>query len=461
MAAAVTSRSAAARRRSPLRQRVVRSPGGVVLGGFLAAVLVGTALLSLPVATAGGGRSSVVDAMFTATSAVTVTGLTAVDTPVHWSPFGHVVILALIQIGGLGILTSASLLFMVVARRVGLRRRLAEQMEVRSLELGGLRQLVLLIVAVTFITEAIVATVLTLRFWLGYGEGFGEALWHGVFHGVSAFNNSGFALFTGSLQDFSGDALVLVPVALAVVIGALGFPVWAELSRRPGPWARWSIHTRITLSAIGVLLLVGMVAITAFEWSNPATLGERSAGTRLLDGAFAGVMPRTAGFTTFDYADVGQDTMLLTDILMVIGGGSGGVAGGLKVTTVTLIALVVWAELRGDRQVVAFGRHIPESIQRQALTVAGLLMTAMTFGTFILVAVTDLDLGSALFECISATTTTGLSVGVTEELGPAGKAVLMPLMLLGRIGPLTLGSALILRERQRRYSHPEERIMVV
>ena len=459
--AVTAAAGASSSRRARARQRAFRHPGYVVLAGFLAAIAVGTLLLSLPVASADGRRTGFVDALFTATSAVTVTGLTAVDTATHWSNFGDVVILVLIQIGGLGILTSASLLFLIVARRVGLRRRLAAQMEVRSLELGGLRRLILLIVGVTFITEALVAAVLTARFWLSYDESFPTALWHGVFHSVAAFNNAGFTLFPGSLAPFSGDPVILLPVAGAIILGGLGFPVWAELSRRPGPLARWSIHTKITLAATGILLAISTVVMTAFEWDNPRTLGDGSTGARALDGFFTGVMPRTAGFGVFDYNDAGQDTLLVADILMMIGGGSGGTAGGLKVTTVALLALIVWAELRGDRQVVAFRRHIPESIQRQAITIAALLISAVTFGTLALVIVSDQSLGVALSEVIAATSTTGFSIGLSNELGDAGKLVLIPLMLLGRIGPLTLGSTLILRETQRRYTQPEERIMVV
>lgn len=448
-------------RRARARQRAFSRPGWVVVGGFLAAITIGTALLLLPIAREGPGRTGLVDALFTATSAVTVTGLTAVPTATHWSSFGDAVILGLVQLGGLGILTSASLLFLIVARRVGLRRRLAEQMEVRALELGGLRRLVLLITAVTFITEAVVATGLTLRFWLEYDVRFPTALWHGVFHGVMAFNNAGFTLFPGSLSPYSGDAFVLVPMGLAIIIAGLGFPVWAEMSRRPGPVARWSIHTKITLCATGALLAIAMVAFTIFEWNNPGTLGERSYGTRLLDGAFTGVMPRTAGFGVIDYGEAGQDTLLMADILMMIGGGSGGTAGGLKVTTVTLLILVVWSELRGDRQVTAFRRHIPDSIQRQAFTVATLLIGAVVVGTLAMVVATELPLGLALSEVTAATSTSGFSTGVSETMEQAGKIILMPLMLLGRIGPLTLGSILILREAQRRYSQPEERIMVV
>lgn len=458
---AAASGVAAPTRRGRARQRIFRHPGWVILGAYLAVIGVGALLLSLPLATAHQGRTGVVDALFTATSAVTVTGLTAVDTAAHWSTFGDVVIMALVQVGGLGILTSASLLFMIVAHRIGLRRRLAAQMEVRSLVLGGLRRLILLIVAVAITIETLVATALTLRFWLGHGMGFGDAAWHGTFHAVMSFNNAGFSLFTGSLADFSGDAAVLIPVALAVIIGGLGFPVWAELTRGPGPVAGWSIHTKITLVATAVLLAIGIFAITAFEWSNPGTLGDRGAGTRLLDGAFAGVMPRTAGFAVFDYGAAGQDTMLVSDLLMLVGGGSGGTAGGLKVTTVALLALIVWAELRGDRQVLAFRRHIPVSIQRQALTVASLILGAVTAGVLALVIASDLTLSDAAFEVISAVSTTGLSPGTSEELGRVGHAILMPLMLLGRIGPLTLGSALILREQERRFAYPEERILVV
>lgn len=448
-------------RRRRARARVYRHPGRVILGAFLAAILLGTALLSLPAATAGDGRAQFVDALFTATSAITVTGLTAVDTSTYWSPFGQAVILVLIQLGGLGIMTSASLLFLVVAKRIGLRRRLAAQMEVRSPELGALRRLMLIVVTVAFTVEAVVAAVFTLRLWLGYGFGFPQALWRGVFHGVASFNNAGFTLFHNSLERFQSDPIILVPVALAVIIGGLGFPVWTELLRRPGRIAAWSVHTKVTLTATATLLVLGAVAITAFEWTNPGTIGDDGVGTKLLAGAFAGAMPRTAGFTAFDYDAAGNDTELMSMLLMLVGGGSGGTAGGLKVTTVTLLFLIVWAELRGDREVVAFRRRIPRSIHRQALTIATLLFGAIAVGTMLLVMATDLDLDRAMFEVIAASSTAGLSPGTSEALPAAGKAILIPLMLLGRIGPLTVGAALILRERERRFNHPDERIMVV
>lgn len=447
--------------RKRARHKVYHHPGRIIVGGFLGAILIGAVLLSLPVSTRSGRGADFVDALFTATSAVTVTGLTAVDTSVFWSPFGQAVILLLVQLGGLGIMTSASLLFLVVAKRIGLRRRLAAQMEVRSPGLGALRRLMLVIVGVAFTVEAVVAAVFTLRLWLGYDIAFPQALWRGVFHAVNAFNNAGFSLFHSGLERFASDPVILLPVMAAVIIGGLGFPVWTELLRRPGRWAGWSVHTKVTLTATAALLAVGIISITAFEWTNASTMGDEGVGTKILSGAFAGTMPRTAGFNVFDYGEVGHDTSLMSMLLMVAGGGSGGTAGGLKVTTVTLLCLIVWAELRGDREVVAFRRRIPRSIHRQALTVTTLLVGSIALGTLALVIATDLELGVAMFEVVSAASTTGLSSGVSEDLPAVGKAILVPLMLLGRIGPLTVGAALILRDRERRFNHPDERIMVV
>lgn len=460
MAATATPRAPFSRG-ARARQRAFRHPGYVVLAGFLATIGVGTILLLLPISAADGRQTSFVDALFTATSAITTTGLDTVNGPAHWSNFGDGVIAVLIQIGGLGILTSASLFFMAVAHRIGLRRRLATQMEVRADALGGLRQLVLVILKVAVLVELTVALALTATFWLRYDERFLTALWHGGFHSISAFNNAGTTLFPDGLDRFAGDPFVLVPLIVGCTIGALGFPVWAELWRRRGPVARWSIHTKLTLVTTAVMVGLGTLAFLAFEWTNPQTIGRGNIAERLLDGVFSGVMPGTSGFGVFDYADIGQESLFVSDILMFVGGGSGGTAGGLKVATVALLMLVVWAELRGDQQVTAFRRAIPQTIQRQALTIATLLMGAVTLGTLGLMTVTDEQLGIALSVVIAAISTAGMSLDLQDELTTAAKMILIPLMLLGRIGPLALGSMLILRDRQRRYAEPEERIMVV
>ncbi len=301
---------------------------------------------------------------------------------------------------------------------------------------------------------------LTLRLWLGLGRSFGEALWQGLFHGVGAFNQAGFSLYSDNLVGFATDALILVPIALAVIVGGVGFPVWLELRRRPRAPSRWSIHTKLTLVTTFTLLAIGFIVLTGLEWGNDATLGDDGPAGKLLGGFFAAVTARSAGFNTVDYADMGTDSLFVTDLLMFVGGGSASPAGGIKVTTFAILFLIVWAELRSQREVAAFERAIPAATLRQALTVAVIALNAVVLATLILVASNDLELSSALFECVSAFSTTGLSTGVTGSLDTLGQAILMVLMFLGRVGPITLGVALVLRERERLFSHPEERPIV-
>jgi len=447
--------------RTPARPFSLR-PAQIIVAGFAAAILLGTALLSIPAATEGPGGAPLTTAAFTAVSAVTVTGMASVDTATYWSPFGQAAILALVQLGGLGIVTSASVLILVVSRRVGLRGRLTAQAEIHASggDLGSLRRITLFIVGFTLAVEAIVVAAVTLRLWLGLGRSFGQAVWQGLFHGVAAFNQAGFSLYSDNLVGFATDALILVPLALAVIVGGVGFPVWLELRRRPRSPSRWSIHTKLTLVTTGTLLVLGFVVLTSLEWGNDETFGGDSVAGKLLGGFFAAVTARNAGFNTVDYADMGTDSLLVTDMLMFVGGGSASPAGGIKVTTLAVLFLIVWAEVRGEREVAAFDRAIPSATLRQALTIAVIALNAVVLATLILVASNDLGLSSALFECVSAFSTTGLSTGVTGDLDTTGQAILMILMFLGRVGPITLGVALVLRERERLFSHPEERPIV-
>ncbi|WP_456242808.1 TrkH family potassium uptake protein [Actinopolyspora lacussalsi] len=433
----------------------------MVVIGFALAVLVGAGLLMLPVSTEQGGTTDWVTALFTATSAVCVTGLVVVDTAAHWSTFGEVVILGLIQVGGLGIMTLASLLGMLVVRRLGLRMRRSAQTETKSLGLGDVRSVIAGVITLSLAMEAITALALTLRFVLGYGQSWGEGAYFGVFHAVSAFNNAGFALYPDSLQRYATDPLVCLPVLFAVVVGGLGFPVLFEIGRRlRGKRRRWSLHARVTLLAYSALLVVGVLAFGAFEWNNPETLGPLNPGSKLLIGLFHGITPRTAGFTTVDIGEINPTTMLVNDVLMFVGGGSAGTAGGIKVTTFALLAFVIFTEVRGEAQVHVLGRKLPVGLQRQALTVV-LVAVGMVFtATLLLLVITPFELDVTLFESISAFGTVGLSTGITEQLPRAGELVLIVLMFTGRLGPITMASALALRERGRRYDLPEERPIV-
>ncbi|GAA0935681.1 TrkH family potassium uptake protein [Actinocorallia libanotica] len=439
---------------------VLRHPAQIIVGGFAIAILIGTLLLMLPVATTDEAAATPLTALFTATSAICVTGLVVVDTETHWSTFGEIVLMALFQVGGLGIMTLATLFALLVSGRVGLRARLLAQAETKTLSASDVRRVVRNVVIFSLVSEVLLTSVLTLRFLLGYGEGFGRAFYLGAFHAVSAFNNAGFALWPDSLVRFASDPWICLPIALAVVIGGLGFPVVFELARSWRRPSRWSVLTRITLGVTVTLLALGTATFTVFEWGNPGTFGALPESRRVMAGFFTAVMPRSGGFNLIDLNEMRSESWLVTDILMFIGGGSAGTAGGIKVTTFGLLAFVIWAELRGEDQVNVGHRRVPGSVQRQALTIALLGVGLVAAGTFLLLTISQLTLERAAFEVISAFGTVGLSLGATTTIPTSGQAMLVALMFIGRVGPVMLFSALAMRERTRHYELPEERPIV-
>ncbi|MBF4135651.1 MULTISPECIES: TrkH family potassium uptake protein [Streptomyces] len=438
----------------------LRHPAQVVVAGFATAVAAGTGLLMLPVARAGPGGAGVMEALFTSTSAVCVTGLAVVDTPGYWSGFGQAVILALIQVGGFGIMTFASLLVLLVSHRIGLKARMTAAAETKTLGLGDVRSVVTGVVKVSLLLEAVTALALTLRFATAYDEPWPRAAWLGVFHAVSAFNNAGFALYSDSLMGFVTDPWICLPIALAVIAGGLGFPVLFELRRRFRKPRGWSLHTKIVLWASGVFLVGGTAFITALEWSNPATLGPLDAQGKLLAGFFQGVMPRTAGFNSIDTSQMSPASWLGTDVLMFIGGASAGTAGGIKVTTFAVLFFVIYAEIRGEGAVDIFHRRLHGDLQRQALTVVLLSVAAVAITTVVFMVFSDHTLDQSLFEVTSAFATVGLSTGITADLAPGLQLLLVALMFIGRLGPITVASALALRSRHRLYDLPEERPII-
>ncbi len=423
---------------------------------FLVVVLTGSALLSLPVAVEAGRQASWTSALFTATSAVCVTGLAVQDTATHWTFFGELVIMVLMQIGGFGIMSLASILALVVSGRLGLRARLNTQAETRTLGPGEVRQVLAGVAKVTLVVEALTAAVLTVRSVTGYGEPLGRAVYQGIFHAVSAFTNAGFALWPDSMTRFVADPWICLPLALSVVAGGLGFPVYAVLRRSWRHPARWSLHTKITIGMTAILLLGGTAAVTAIEWNNPATLGGLSPATRVLAGFFHSSMTRSGGLNSVDISQMHENTWLVSDVLMFVGAGSASTGGGIKVTTFALLGYVILAELRGEPDVTAGRRRLPEQLQRQALTIALLSVALVAFGTFVLMLLTPFKLDRVLFEVVSAFGTVGLSTGITADLGTAGHLVLTVLMFVGRLGPVTLGAALALHIQTRRFRYPEE-----
>jgi Trk-type K+ transport system membrane component len=436
------------------------TPARIIPVVFMVAIALGTALLMLPIASKKPGGADLVTALFTATSAVSVTGLTIVDTSFFWSDFGRGVIITLIQVGGFGIMAGATLLGLLVNRRLGLRTRLIAQAETRTLAVGEVASILKLTLIVTVAVEAAIMFVLTLRFHYSYGEAWPEALWNGLFKAVSSFNNAGFSTYSGSLTPFAHDWLVLVPLALGVTIGGVGFPVLADIRHNPLVPERWTIHTKITLMGSAILLATGLVATLAFEWNNAATLGTFSPMERVMNAAFHSVMTRSGGFNAVDTSAMQIETLTVSYALMLIGGGSAGTAGGIKVSTFFILGLVVWAEVRGEPDTVAFRRRISPEVQRQALTVVLLAVALVGLGTLSLLAVSHLPLERVLFEVISAFATVGLSTGITASLPPSGHIILVVLMFIGRVGSITVATSLALRSMRRPYRYPQERPIV-
>ncbi|UKA48956.1 TrkH family potassium uptake protein [Arthrobacter sp. FW305-123] len=428
---------------------------------FLAVIILGALILMLPISRTGEGEDVVTTAFFTAVSSVCVTGLITVDTATYWTPFGHAVILGLIQVGGFGIMSLATLLALFVRKTIGLRGQLVAQSETHTLNFGDVKSVLFRVLKIMVFFEAATALVLTARFWVAYdNNNLGTALWHGMFHAVSAFNNAGFALYSDNLIGFAEDPWIIVPICAAIIAGGLGFPVIIQVMRDPLRFRNWTIHLRLTVYGSLLLLTVGIALFAAFEWNRAETLGPLSLGGKILGSLAGGVFPRTAGFNSIDYGAATPETLMVTNVLMFIGGGSAGTAGGIKITTFLVLGFAIWNEIRGREQVTIAHRSISSSTQRQALTVALLGVGAVILGTMLLLITTDYSLEKVLFETISAFGTVGLSTGITYNLPPTAEWVLMALMFTGRIGTITVASAIALASRPRLFQLPEERPII-
>lgn len=436
-------------------------PSRVIPAAYLAAIAVGTALLMIPGATTAEGSPELMHAVFTAVSAICITGLSTVDTQTYWTPFGHVVIMGLIQVGGFGIVTVASFLTLVATGRISLQGSLLAGQELRQKNLSDTLRLPARIAGVMLAVEAVTAAVLSLSF-VRYTNDWGKAVWHGIFHSVSAFNNAGFALYSDNLMGFVGDPTIIVPICVAIILGGIGFPVVFELARngRRRGASYWSAHTRLTIYGTAALLVLGTLGFAILEWNNPSTLGPMPLGDKLLGALAGGVFPRTAGFNSINYGAANDSTIGMTYLLMFVGGGSAGTAGGIKVGTVGIVIATILAELRGEEQVVIAHRAIPSAIQRSAVVVIVLGLVLVTISAFVIDGIEGIGLQPVLFEAISAFGTVGLSTGITPHLRPESLTILMMLMYLGRVGTISVATALAVRSRRRHYRLPEEQPVV-
>lgn len=417
-------------------------------------------LLALPMATLDPRSSNPIDAIFTGVSAVTVTGLTTVDTATHWSLFGKIVILLGIQTGGLGIVTIALLLARAVTRHLGVQSKVFAQQSIGTSKIGEVGTLLRIVVLTTLAIEGSLFLLLLPPFLLSeqnWWDGAGNAL----FYAVSSFNNAGFSVHPGGLESFGTDLWIVGPIALGVFVGSFGFPVFLTLIVQRWHRKRWTLHTKLTLGLTTALLIVGAIGWGVSEWNNPGTIGAETPFDKVVHAIFASTMMRSGGFSLTDTSASNPVTLLLSDALMFVGGGSASTAGGIKVTTLAVLFLAIVAEARGDKEVRIAGRSVPSESLRVAISVVFLGATLVLTATILILATNPLvPLDRVLFEVVSAFATCGLSVGLSAELDTFGKLVLSLLMLAGRIGPIGLAAALALKQRNLLYNLPEERPII-
>ncbi|MEX1170912.1 MAG: potassium transporter TrkG [Chloroflexota bacterium] len=447
------------------QQKPVRRPPPpalVLILGFLGLIAVGTVLLALPVSSADGASAAPLVALFTATSAVCVTGLVVVDTATFWSPFGHAVILTLIQVGGFGFMTGSTLLlFLLVGRRTGLRDRIMVQESTGVPELGTVTTLVKRIAAFTIIAEVGGAILLTVAF-AARGQEPLSAGWMGLFHSVSAFNNAGFDLMGrfSSLSGYADDVWVLAPVGVLILLGGVGFAIVGDAVAKRR-WQRFALETKIVLLTTLALVLAGTGAIAVFEWNNPATLGALAPVQRPFNALFEAVTLRTAGFSTISTGSLTEASLFVVMALMFIGGASGSTAGGIKVNTFSILLVAIVSTARGRPSAEVLGRRIPHILIYRALSVA-LLSIAVLFLVALGLEIVAAGAGfvELLFEAVSAVGTVGASTGITSGLADPSRLILIVAMFVGRLGPLTLVLALTARARPIAYRPAVETIRI-
>ena len=452
--------------RRVLARRRPLSPSQFLAFSFLAIIAVGGVLLSLPMAAAAGRHVSVINAFFTAVSAVCVTGLVVIDTPVDLSTFGHVVVMLLIQAGGLGYMTLSTVFAAALGRTVTLQERMTLQEALNARDMDGLVRFAGTVLKLTLAFEIGGAVVLAMHW--SSTLGVGKAAWFGLFHAVSAFNNAGFALWSDNLTSWRGDVVVNGVITGLIIAGGLGFFVWAELLTLRKQRVRLSVHTRLVLYATALLLVGGTLALLALEWNNARTLAGLPLGDKLLAAWFQSVTTRTAGFNTVDIGAMTAPSLFIMMGLMFIGASPGGTGGGVKTSTFSITLAALWSTVRGADDTTIFKRRLAPELVAKAFFVSLIAFVAMNSVAWLLLLVEGRGLLTTLFETTSAFGTVGLSLGengapvsLSAFFTPVGKLLVMAMMFVGRLGPLTLAIAVARRSSaQAKIRYPEGKIFV-
>ena len=437
----------------------------IIALSFALLVIIGSLLLSLPTAMAPGQSISYLDALFTATSAICVTGLIVVDTSVHFSTFGHVIIMLLIQIGGLGYMAISTVLAAAVGRSISLHERLTLQEALNVQTIDGVVRFTLTVLKLTLAFELTGAAILAIRWWGDLGT---TALWYGLFHSVSAFNNAGFALWSDNLTRWRADVTVNLVITLLITFGGLGFFVITELLTLRRHRLKLSLHTRIVLTASFILSVGGAAAFYILEANNPRTLQAMGTSERVLAAWFQSVTSRTAGFNTLDNGAMTEAALFITMALMFIGASPGGTGGGVKTSTFSLTVAALYATVRGDSEPTVFGRRISADTIGKAFFVCLIAFLALNCVAGVVLISEGRTLMATLFETTSAFGTVGLSMGESGQpvslsafFTPVGKMMMMLMMFVGRVGPLTLALALAQRGSVKpRIRYPEGKVLI-
>lgn len=445
------------------RSKLRLSPMQTIALVFAGIILVGTLLLALPAASRSGQSCGPLPALFTATSATCVTGLVLFDTWTQWSGFGQAVILCLIELGGLGFMSAASLVVFLLRKKVGLRQRMVIAQALSLNDMDGVVKLQRMVLFGSLAIQFAGALILFCRFLPEYGPKT-AAIW-GVFHAVSAFCNAGFDI-VGAVAPganmilFQNDPLVLFTLMALIVVGGLGFFVWEEVVRVHS-WRKLSVYTKLVLLMSGVLILTGMALTLLLEWNNPSTLGPMSWPQKLLNALFQSVTVRTAGFASVDQAALSDGGKAVSMVLMLIGGSSGSTAGGVKTVTMLVLALFVWSRLRGRDTVCVFKRTVPEKQVMDAMTIVSIVAALVIFGGIFISATSAVDFVDGLYESVSALATVGLTAGVTAQLTLPAQVLIILYMYFGRVGVLTLSLGFLMSNRaQERYRYANTTLLI-
>ncbi|MFG6402061.1 MULTISPECIES: TrkH family potassium uptake protein [unclassified Microbacterium] len=455
-----------------LRDSTTSSPARFAVIIFVTLILLFTALFSLPAASADGQRTPIADALFTAVSTICVTGLSTVDMYSHWSPLGHVITYIGVNVGALGVLTLASILGLIISKRLGLRAKLIAAgdsnplrahggpvNEGQTVRLGEVGQLLATVALSTLVIEAVLAVLLYPSLLLAGIDPI-AALWEAPYYAAMAFTNTGFVPNENGLLPFADDYFLLTILMAGVFLGSIGFPVIFTLWRHHFRFRQWSLHAKLTIITTVILFIAGAGAILLLEYNNPLTFGRLGAWDTTFQAFFLSAMTRSGGFSVIDIGDLNGSTLVVGSMLMFVGGGSASTAGGIKVTTLAVLALAVFSEAKGRQSVEAFGRRIPSDVQRVALSVVAWGATIVALSTITIAQITHAPVEDVLFDVISGFATVGLSTGLTAELPDPAVYVLAVTMFMGRIGTVTLAAAVAATSRSQLYSLPVERPIV-